>query len=138
MPVSPARLYFRLASASGSLLVLLWFDASRFARRHAGVPNYLEIITRPMDLGTIKKSMDRSKYPSHELWAETLNPKPSTLTCVDRSKYPSHELWADDVRQVWANAMSFNAPGRICGSLCLWPFVGVAGWWVGGRRVAEW
>jgi hypothetical protein len=113
VPVSPARLYFRLASASGSLLVLLWFDASRFARRHAGVPNYLEIITRPMDLGTIKKSMDRSKYPSHE-------------------------LWADDVRQVWANAMSFNAPGRICGSLCLWPFVGVAGWWVGGRRVAEW
>ena len=39
-----------------------------------------------MDLGTIKK-------------------------CMDRSKYETQEQWADDIRQVWANAMKFNAPG---------------------------
>ena len=51
-----------------------------------GVPNYPEIITEPMDLGTIKKRMTSSRYESHE-------------------------QWADDIQKVWSNAMSFNAPG---------------------------
>ena len=54
---------------------------------YTGVPNYLEIITEPMDLGTIKKGMVSQKYESHE-------------------------QWADDIRKVWSNAMHFNAAGN--------------------------
>ena len=53
----------------------------------AGVPNYLEVITDPMDLGTVKKSMASKRYETHE-------------------------QWADDIRKVWNNAMYFNAAGK--------------------------
>ena len=53
----------------------------------SGVPNYLDIITDPMDLGTIKKNMGSHRYETHEQWAE-------------------------DIRKVWANAMYFNAAGN--------------------------
>jgi hypothetical protein len=53
---------------------------------YTGVPNYLEIITEPMDLGTIRKGMVAHKYETHE-------------------------QWADDIRKVWANAMHYNAAG---------------------------
>ena len=52
-----------------------------------GVPDYPSIVTEPMDLGTIKKK-------------------------ISSSRYASHEQWANDVRKVWENAMSFNAPGN--------------------------
>ena len=54
----------------------------------AGVPNYLDIITEPMDLGTIKKGMVLHRYETHEQWAE-------------------------DIRRVWSNAMFFNAAGQL-------------------------
>lgn len=53
----------------------------------AGVPNYLEVITDPMDLGTVKK-------------------------CMASNRYETHEQWADDIRKVWNNAMYFNAAGK--------------------------
>lgn len=53
---------------------------------YTGVPNYLEIITEPMDLGTIRKGMVAHKYETHE-------------------------QWADDIRKVWVNAMHYNAAG---------------------------
>jgi len=53
----------------------------------ADVPNYFDFITDPMDLGTVQKRMNSSRYDSHE-------------------------QWADDVRKVWANAMLFNHAGE--------------------------
>lgn len=60
----------------------------------ADVPNYFDFITDPMDLGTVKKRMDSTRYDSHE-------------------------QWADDIRKVWANAMLFNHPGENIRSLMI-------------------
>ena len=56
-----------------------------------GIPDYWEIVDRPLDLGTICGWMESNAY--------------------DRSRGLAHEEIADDVRRVFANAMMYNAPG---------------------------
>jgi len=50
-------------------------------------PLYHQIVKTPMDLGTVRKKIDRGAYRSRE-------------ECVS------------DIEQVWTNAMTFNAPGH--------------------------
>lgn len=50
-------------------------------------PLYYQIVKNPMDLGTVRKKIDRGAYRSRE-------------ECVS------------DIEQVWANAMTFNAPAH--------------------------
>ena len=50
-----------------------------------GLPDYPDIITTPMDLGTIEKKLNAGKYPDAK-------------------------AFADDVRLVWKNAMTYNRP----------------------------
>ena len=50
-------------------------------------PLYCQIVKNPMDLGTVRKKIDRGAYRSRE-------------ECVS------------DIEQVWTNAMTFNAPGH--------------------------
>jgi hypothetical protein len=49
------------------------------------IPDYLKIIERPMDLGTVTATLEAEGYASFG-------------------------AWVDDVRQVWRNAMDFNPP----------------------------
>jgi len=50
------------------------------------IPDYLTIITHPMDLGTIKENLEHNKYDNVEIFAEHVN-------------------------LVWANALKYNQPG---------------------------
>ena len=50
-------------------------------------PLYFQIVKNPMDLGTVRKKIDRGSYRSRE-------------ECVS------------EIEQVWTNAMTFNAPGH--------------------------
>ena len=51
-----------------------------------GLPDYPQIITRPMDLGTIQNRLEGGEYEDHEAFAA-------------------------DVRLVWSNAKTYNQPG---------------------------
>ena len=51
-----------------------------------GLPDYPQLITRPMDLGTIQ-------------------------TKLEGGEYDDHEAFAADVRLVWSNAKTYNQPG---------------------------
>lgn len=52
-----------------------------------GIPDYFSIITKPMDLGTIKKKLEKQLYSS---------------TC----------MFAEDVRLTFSNAMRYNPPNN--------------------------
>jgi len=51
-----------------------------------GIPNYFEVIRKPMDIETVYKKINTNVYKS-----------------VDQ--------WKDDVRTIWKNAKKFNQPG---------------------------
>ncbi len=61
------------------------------------IPRYFDVITKPMDLGTVKKNMEGTSY----------------LNAVETN--PLHmlkvEAFAEDVRQVFRNAMVYNNVG---------------------------
>ena len=61
-------------------------------------PDYLDIIKRPMDLGTVQK-----KFPGKG--------KP-TEKSPGRQEYKSPEEFRDDVRLVWSNCRTYNAVGH--------------------------
>jgi hypothetical protein len=50
-------------------------------------PLYHQVVTTPMDLGTVRKKIDRGEYKTRD-------------ACLA------------DIEQVWTNAMTFNAPGH--------------------------
>ena len=59
-----------------------------------GVDNYYEVIKNPMDFGTISTKLDAGEYK----WAENSGHGPL--------------MFVKDVRQVFYNAWTFNAPGQ--------------------------
>ena len=61
-------------------------------------PDYLDIIKRPMDLGTVQK-----KFPGKG--------KP-TEKSPGKQEYKSPEEFRDDVRLVWSNCRTYNAVGH--------------------------
>ena len=62
--------------------------ATRHVMKALGIyPIYHQIITKPMDLGTVKKKIDTLEYRSRK-------------ECLD------------DIQLVWENAMKFNAKGH--------------------------
>lgn len=62
------------------------FFSSRVNAKELGLPDYHDIVKRPMDLGTIKRRLEQKRYRSLK-------------------------GFSDDVRQVWYNAILYNPPG---------------------------
>ncbi|KAJ1486592.1 Bromodomain-containing protein, partial [Baffinella frigidus] len=52
------------------------------------IPDYLEKVKRPMDLGTVKERLSKGYYASAD-------------------------QFQDDINLVWDNALLFNAPGTM-------------------------
>lgn len=62
------------------------------------LPDYPLIITKPMDLGTVRNKLLATQ----------------STTSDDASKiYSSIEACASDIRQIWCNAMVYNSPGSV-------------------------
>ncbi len=53
-----------------------------------GLTDYLDVVKVPMDLGTVRKNLDRRTYQNED-------------EC------------ATDIRRIWMNAMLYNAPGAV-------------------------
>lgn len=61
------------------------------------IPRYFDVITKPMDLGTVKKNMEGTKY---------LNPAESNPLLMFKP-----DAFAEDIRLVFRNAMVYNSQG---------------------------
>ena len=62
-----------------------------------GVPNYFEVIKKPMDLGTIKRKLALNERRRHEPFKSSM--------------YRTPDEFKADVNLVWENCFLYNPPG---------------------------
>ena len=59
------------------------------------IPKYLEIIKRPMDLGTIRKKLENQKYTHHTMFAEDVRLVFENARTFNPKTHPIHEAASD-------------------------------------------
>ncbi|KAG1673546.1 hypothetical protein FOA52_003846 [Chlamydomonas sp. UWO 241] len=66
-----------------------------------GIPDYLKVITRPMDLRTIRENLQGGRYKTPMEFREDVR---------QGGRYRTPMEFREDVRQVWRNCAIFNPP----------------------------